>query len=185
MRKDIKQVIKKQPENTTQTKMHNKNWVSFIFVTFGWLFTTLYFYTIFLRERLPKNIPSNLIEFTFYTFLFICFIYLFIIKHYIKNKPPGVFVFKIISYISIPFVFFDAFLKHNKYFYPYYYKLLCFIIKNLKYNMLYYDNIIFYFIFNIIPRIILLLLFIVDVFLLNKIYIFLFLHTFNDNSSNI
>lgn len=152
-------------------KIKNKI-LSFIFINLGFYFCIIFIYIYFLRERLPKIIPLELTELSFYSIIFLLTIYLYAIKQNIYYKPPSLLSLQIISTILSPFVFFDAFIKHNKIIYPYYYKLFCYISKIAKDSFIFSDRVLVFIILKIIPRIILLAIFFVDVFWLHKIEIF-------------
>ena len=151
----------------------NKQHIYTHIITFiGFFIFASYIWFRFVRECLPREIPFTLTEFTFYVILCIILLYIYAIKTLFYFNKPNIFLLKCISFLTMPFVFFDAFLKHNKYFYNYYYKLFLFLSSKIINSFIIHDKILYYFCFKIIPRIILISIFAVDVFYLHKIEIF-------------
>lgn len=140
-------------------------------VFFGLFLFTLVIYLNFIRERLPRDIPFILTEFRFYILMFICFTYLYIIKSILYPKAPHHLVISILSKIIKPFyLFLNALLGIN-----FIYKINDkFILKLITILDSWYDiNFAFFiYIIQLFPRIILLSIFIVDVFWLHKIEAF-------------
>ena len=92
----------------------------YIIVIFGFLFICLFIYTRFILERLPRNIPFILTEFRFYTLFSVFLAYIYAIKHYVFPKPPHNLISILLNYIQMPFIYFDNFVKTNKFFSSYY-----------------------------------------------------------------
>jgi len=80
-------------------------------------------------------------------------------------------VLKMLILIYKPLVYFDTLIKYNSIIYQYYYPLLCKLIAEVNTWYL-YDKGFFYYLFNIIPRSLLLSIFLIDVFWLHNIQIF-------------
>lgn len=134
----------------------------------------------FIRERLPRQIPFELIEIRFWILIYICFIYFYSCKFLLYPKAPNIIISKIFELITIPYVNFDSFIKYNDKLFPFYHKKIMNLIFILD-TWNYYNRIILIYIMQIIPRIILLLIFLVDVFWLHNIsifYFFIFLSVF-------
>ena len=127
----------------------------------------------FIRERLPRQIPFELIEIRFWILIYICFIYFYSCKFLLYPKAPNIIISKIFELITIPYVNFDSFIKYNDKLFPFYHKKIMNLIFILD-TWNYYNRIILIYIMQIIPRIILLLIFLVDVFWLHNISIFYF-----------
>jgi hypothetical protein len=139
-----------------------------------------FLYFNFIRERLPKNIPFILSEYSFYVLLFICGLYAYTLKQLILPKESNTFFYKIISFLHKPFLVFDTTLKYNKFSYRYYYMSFWFLMEKVIAWDFFERGFVIYFL-QLIPRIILLLIFIVDVFWLHYIeifYYFIFLGIF-------
>ena len=134
------------------------------FFIFSWML-----YNQFIRERIPKNIPFiTLSEFYFYILLYIVCIYLYAIKYILFPKDPNDDIVKIIAFFIKPILLFDQLIKYNRYIYPYYIKLF-FAVSRTLYNFGKKESVLFVYIFQLFPRIILLSLLIVDIFILKKI----------------
>ena len=58
----------------------------YIFVISGFLLFIIFIYFSFIRERLPKDIPFNLTEYSFWILIYICFIYLLAIQQLLLVK---------------------------------------------------------------------------------------------------
>ena len=134
------------------------------FFVFSWML-----YNQFIRERIPKNIPFiTLSEFYFYILLYIICIYLYAIKYILFPKDPNDDIVKIIAFFIKPILLFDQLIKYNRYIYPYYIKLF-FAVSETLYGFGKKESVLFVYIFQLFPRIILLSLLIVDIFILKKI----------------
>jgi hypothetical protein len=139
-----------------------------------------FLYFNFIRERLPKNIPFILSEYGFYLLIFICCVYLFSIKQLLYPKNLSNNLIKIFSYIYKPFLIFDTTLKFNKFSYRYYYNFFLKSIDKITTWGIFEIGVSIY-IVQIMPRLILLLIFVIDVFWLHSIeifYYFIFLGIF-------
>lgn len=154
----------------------NKNtnlqlFLDYILALLGWIFILCFLYVSFIRERLPKEIPLMLTEYTFYILLYICIIYLLVLKAlFLPAKSPTIF-YTLLQILAKPFATFDAIMKYNKYIYPYYNVLLHRTIQNIS-NWDQFQIGMAYYVFNIIPRSILLAIFLVDVFWLHHLQVF-------------
>lgn len=136
-----------------------------------------YLYITYLRERLPRDIPFLLTELTFYSILFTCIIYLYVIKISLVPKNPNE-IFKIFIYkFKLVFYFLISLKKKIN--------LIFYLYENLWLNILplistskSYDPAIIFFVIPLISRIFLLFVFFFDVFFFHKIesfYFFIFL----------
>ena len=125
------------------------------------------FYVRFIRSRLPQNVPFILTEWRFYAILCICINFIYIIKINIKPKVTNKYVQEIANYLGLPFSTFDNLLKTNEY-------SLSHIKTIIKYSYPKgYRTQIFLIIFlQLIPRIILISVFLLDVFYFHKLYYF-------------
>jgi hypothetical protein len=137
------------------------------------------FYFAFLRLRAFKVIPFELTELRFYLLVYLCLTYLYIIFRLLKPKTPPEILVKIFQLISKPFTFLDLEIKY-KLLKNYYAKIFLYLVPLLD-NITFFQRNLIYYCFNIIPRFILLSLFLIDVFYFNKIeifYYFIFLGLF-------
>lgn len=128
-----------------------------------------FFYTKFIPLRLPKEIPLFLTEIKFYISLYICFIYLYIIKSLILPKEPNFYIKNLISYILYPLEFLDTTWKTCDRIQPYYLTIMSNLISYLESTSIIFKNFLFIS-FQILPRLILLFILIIDVFCFNKLY---------------
>ena len=87
----------------------------YILVILGFIFILFFIYYIFIRKRLPRDIPFMLTEYYFFILLYLCLGYIFIIYRIIYPSKTNQLLSNIISYIGTPFSTFDSFLKQNKY----------------------------------------------------------------------
>lgn len=159
-------------EKNTKDLVINK-----ILILIGFLSCLIYFYHIFIRERLPKTLPFILTEFNFYILLYICLIYCFLLKQLLYPKTLSPLFFKVLTIIGKPFMLFDFTLKNNSYSKKSYFQLVLNISKKIAQKSI-KEKTTEIGLFQLLPRIILLLIFMVDVFYLHKIenfYYFIFL----------
>lgn len=70
----------------------------------------------FIHERMIRDIPNSLFtEIRFWTLLYICCIYLYMLKNLVLPKENNKFSAWIISQIYYPMELLDEFIKYNKY----------------------------------------------------------------------
>ena len=145
--------------------------IKYIFTILGFLMFISFIYINFIRERLPRDIPFNLTEIRFYILIYICCIYIFMIKQILYTHPlQNIIIRNILLYIGLPFIFFDTYIKYSTRIKNHYIKILLNIIPKLETSFEYYITWIY--VLQIIPRIILLAIFMVDVFKLHHISIY-------------
>jgi hypothetical protein len=150
----------------------------YILLFLGLLMSSWIIWSRFIRERVIKDIPRELTEYGFWVLLYLCGVYLFIIKNFLKpGKPiPGSEDF--ITLIYKPLKTLDHAIKYNKYVKGYYYKYMkkfaIFIdihnnyenapkTKQIKWIM---------FLVQVLPRIFLVTFLFMDTFYFHKIEIF-------------
>ncbi len=147
-----------------------------IFATF--LLVLWIIWVKFLRVRLVKNIPMMLTEYGFWVLFYMCIIYFFIVIVILNslykqktNKINEKNVMKeLLNQIYTPFIILDHALKYNKYVINSYYNSMTLIINNLnKFTEKHFIRIIL--IFQIIPRLILVVFLIMDTFYFHKLEI--------------
>jgi hypothetical protein len=126
----------------------------------------------FIRERTIREIPDFLLtEYRFWILLYICAIYLYMIKSLIKPKKENIIPPEIIDYIYRPLTLLDRNFKYNKYIISYYNKKSQQIVTIL--NELSNKKIVtFILAMRIFPRLILALFLFVDTFYFCKLEIF-------------
>lgn len=144
----------------------NRTIIKYIFSFLGFIIIIIFIYINFIKERLPKDIPFILTEFKFWSLVYICCIYFIIIKQLLyPSYSKKFFLQKFISYIGKPFILFDSSIKYHTAVYPYYINFLFKIIPKIN-DLLYEDYVILIFFLQIIPRLILVTIFFVDVFII-------------------
>lgn len=128
----------------------------------------------FIRERLPRTIPFDLSILGFFILLYICSIYLFIIITLLFDfAPKGKIIDSIINIIFKPLHTLDETLKNNLIIKKYYKKILIYFILWCKILNSFYnpnkesDYLHIYYIFQIYPRIILVIALLADTFWLH------------------
>ena len=147
------------------------NFKYYLLALLGLCVISWYFYITFIRERLPRDIPFILTEFRFYILLGLCCIYIIAIKRYIFPKPLNPLFIPLIQALGSPVAYFDNFLKNNKYVLPYYVKFFLYITFILD-NLTFQDRKNYILKFYYLPRLFLLLIFIIDVFYFQQIKFF-------------
>jgi hypothetical protein len=118
----------------------------------------------FIRERMPRDIPFNLSIIGFFLLIEICLIYFYIIFTLKKtHRKPNIFIETIITWICKPLEAFDDFIREVK---------MCKYVNNFISNYLVNNTQkikqLFLF-FVLIPRLLLLTIFFIDVFYFNKL----------------
>jgi hypothetical protein len=137
------------------------------------LFILIFFIFIiwfrYIRERLPHHIPFNLSLIGFITIICICIGYIYAIYKYIKPESNGInIIVKVKKYLFKPIELLITFLHFNELTKKNYEKfLLLFLEKAKKMNYLKAHILI-----NILPRVILLSAFIIDIFYFQSINYF-------------
>lgn len=141
---------------------------------------TWFFYTKFILIRIPKSVPLDLTEIRFYIMVYVCIIYLYIVKSLLFPKEPNIYVKKLMEYVLYPLKTFDTAWKTSYLLQPYYMTIMSNFISYLESTNTFFRHLLFIS-FQIIPRIILILILIMDIFYfreLSYIYKFVFLALF-------
>ena len=137
---------------------------------------TYYIWFQFIRERLPRDIPFDLSLIGFFILLSIIIVFMLIIKREIKpiNSNYKGFLLKILSILFQPFYTLNNFLQHNNYFRFACIKIFKLFFKYLFSTVNYTKNTadirVLIFIWTFIPRILLLMIFYVDIFYFHQLY---------------
>jgi|ERR1700753_310620 len=138
----------------------------------GLIWTSWMVWSRFLRQRVIRDIPDAfLTEYRVWILIYICCIYLFVIKNLIKPTETRIDFSFLTAYLWQPLTTLDHFIKYNKYCKPYYEN---FIIKFIDK----WDNLsstsrrILIISFQVIPRMILVTVLFLDTFYFHKIEIF-------------
>lgn len=157
-----------------------KNLKQYLFIFLGFVYIFIYIYFNFIRERLPKDIPFTLTEFRFYSLIIICIMYCYLIYRSFYPKMPSKIIIYILSLILKPLIYFISFLKEKKFIYQKFYDIWIDMVAVID-NWSFLNNVFFIYVSAILPRIMLLIIFIIDIFYLKKLevfYYFIFLSIF-------
>ena len=157
-------------------KEYYSKMLRFFLITFGVFAIVWVFYIKFIRERIFRDIPFTLTEFWFYALIFIISMYFYAMKTIIKPKEPNELLRAMFQYFAMPFALLDQKLKLNKYTIKYNSTILKYIVPEYHEGQT-----IFYVTAHLIPRTIILSVFLTDVFWYNhleKFYYFLLLGIF-------
>lgn len=140
-----------------------------IFIALSFIMFISFVHFRFIEEYLPKEIPFDLMKLWLYILLYmrnICIIKQTIFPRAMKN----IIIQKILSYIGLPFITFDHYIKNFINIKDYYEKLISDNVPKLEYWML--KNYVFWiYLSQIIPRMIFVGILLIDVLKLEDINI--------------
>lgn len=137
-------------------------------IILGFLMFSLYIWFRFIRTRLPKDIPFFLSVLGFFILVEICCIYGYIVYKMISQpKEPNMIIEELVSLIYKPLEDFDYFWKHLKFIRKKYKKFILYLAK--KFNNIIIKTNIFYFMFAIFPRLLLIFTLFIDIFFFHKL----------------
>lgn len=155
--------------NMLQSTLLCKELLSYCLLAFLGAFATFtLIYYRFLRDRVPKNIPFDLNELWAILLLSICVTYLYLILRTIKPKTPNALVIKILSILVTPFITLLSVIKNNKVLLPYYNKMIHILLEKIICPG-YIRNATLVLLLKVIPKGILVTIFLLDVFLFQKL----------------
>ena len=153
---------------------YNKKFYNYILASVGFLMFVSYIWLRFIRERLPRDIPFDLTLISFFILIIIIITLGFIIYRIKNPKVPPKFIYdfiQILIKILKPLEYFDDLLKQKGNVQQRILHIVFFLIKKYKlYNSI--KNYRLFFILNVIPKILLLTVFMIDIFFLHKIEYF-------------
>lgn len=137
-------------------------------IILGSILLLFFIWLKFIRERIPRDIPFKLSIIGFFLLIEICLIYFYIIFTLKKTqRKPNIFIETIITWIFKPLEAFDDFFREVK---------MCKYVNNFISNYLLNNiqklkikTIVLFLIFVLIPRLLLLTIFFIDVFYFNKL----------------
>lgn len=145
----------------------------YILLLLGLIATSWIIWSRFIRERTIRDIPDDaLSEYRFWILIYICCIYLFVVKNLIRPRPTSIPMLNEFSeYIFKPLTTLDHLIKYNFFIKPYYYN---FMKKFASTVFTFPDTYIKKFIFfvEIFPRIILVSFLLVDTYYFQRVEIF-------------
>jgi hypothetical protein len=148
--------------------------ISYVIILFlGFLGATWLIWSRFIRERTIRDIPDLLLtEYRFWILLYICFIYIYIIKSFLKVKEISTFsnlIVRLVKIIYKPLITLDKTIKYNL-LENIYYDFSLFITSRMSIKSRYKPFIIS--IFQVIPRAIMVLFLLADTFYFHKLATF-------------
>jgi hypothetical protein len=151
------------------TLLKNKKLYQLTLLIIGLTMLFAYIWLRFIRPRLPKEIPFNLSILGFVLLVNICFVFLYLIISLItKDKPINPFIKSLLDLIYIPLKTLDHFLKNIGYIQKNYKYVIVYITNKLEFCIV--KTNIFYYIFIIMPRCILLIILFIDIFWFHQLY---------------
>jgi hypothetical protein len=158
----------------------NKKLYQFILILFGIFMLLGFIWLRFIRPRLPKEIPLNFSLLGFLIVLNICIIYFYILITLLRKPTSTNPILKeILNCIYLPLETLDHYLKNLSYLNKIYKRCIVFLAYNLNYYFVHTN--VFYYAFEIFPRIILVMVLFTDIFghhELSYIYKFLLVGAF-------
>lgn len=162
-----------------------KNNKEIIYIIFSFVLFTYYIWFKFIRKHLPKDIPFTLSLLKLIILLSIIITFIIMLKHIFKpiQSDQSKILEKMKLLLIKPFFILDNFLQHNNYFHLVFKNLVQLLFKFLFYKLDYTKNSvdvrIFFLIWTFTPRMLMIILFYIDIFYLHKlflIYIFVYLN---------
>lgn len=141
-------------------------------ILLGFSLTSWIFYARFIRERVVKDIPMFLTEYRLIILCYICCMYLIVILSLLfsKAKEPNYIIKTLLEVLYTPLVTLDHLIKYNRFVKEYYYRFMYkFLVLLEKFN----DKhlLLINMLFQIIPRIFLVIFLLVDTFYFHKLEI--------------
>ena len=144
----------------------------YILLLLGLIITSWIIWSRFLRTRTIRDIPDMFFsEYRFWILLYICCIYLYVVKNLVKPKEGNIILLELSNLLFKPLSMLDHALKYNKYIKPYYDKTMFRLVAFLDDNLADKKITIFIYVFQILPRIILVTFLLVDTFWFHKLEI--------------
>lgn len=138
-------------------------------IILGLTIFALFIWLRFIRVRLPRDIPFNLSILGLIILLEICCIYGYILYTlFKKNHSTNTLILYLIDQLYKPLITFDNFLKELPGVQSIYLRFMVFL--SYKCIFLFKDTSIFYVIFYILPRLILVTALVMDTFCFHKLY---------------
>lgn len=151
---------------------------NYLLLLFGLTILSTFIYARFLRTHLVRDIPFSLTFWGLTIIMVICCMYLYLVKSLFQPKKNSVILEGFMLYFKKPLQYItkslhivDGSIKNNNIIHPYYKKSKQYLINQIK-DFSDIEYISSYFFLVLIPNYILLSIFLVDVFWLNKIKIF-------------
>ena len=147
-------------------KIFLKRYHKVLLALLGLILFSVYIWNRFLRTRNVKDLPLNLSIIGFFILLYIICIFIYIIISLLFPRNLNPIIEKIIDILFIPFRELDKSIKNISIIKKYYEQVLLYIFPLLEYLIIKTD--LFYIIFWILPRLILLFVLFIDIFVYYK-----------------
>lgn len=145
-----------------------RNKYNIILNILGLLIFTFFMWYRFIRERLPKDIPFHLSILGLFILLWICMIYLYIVYTLITEKKySNAFLNDLINNIFKPLKALDHSIKNHPFIHSYYKHFIIYLA--YKVDPILNHNNIYYYMFAIFPRVVLVTALWIDVFYFHKL----------------
>src|ERR1700754_1982988 len=142
-----------------------------ILAIIGLIILTILIYMRFLRPRTSKSLPLEIDIFYFIVLIYICLIFLYIIISLIRDRSQSSIIEKIIDWLFTPILKLDVFVRNIPFIKNHYFRILNRLIPNSTDPEKIFDKVkTFYIIFWIIPRIIIVVVLFVDVFIFHQLH---------------
>jgi hypothetical protein len=137
-------------------------------IIFGFIIFSLYFWNRFLRYRTSKMLPLDLSLLRFLILIYICGIFTIILISLIRLNKPSPIIDKVIDWLFIPIVEFYKYFKNLPFIKPFHERFLDYIIPKLHYFII--QTPLFFIIFWLFPRLVLLSALFIDIFLFHQLH---------------
>lgn len=142
--------------------------VKYKLILLGTTIFSLYFWNRFLGYKTSKSLPLNLDIIRLASIILTCYMFAIIIILLIKPYTKNDIIEKIIDWFFIPLKEFDNYIKNNGFIEPYHEKIIIYIMPILEYLII--KTHIFYIIFWVFPRLLLLTVLFIDVFIFHRFH---------------
>jgi hypothetical protein len=142
--------------------------IKYRLILLGCFIFALYFWNRFLRIRTSKYLPLELTILKFFSILSICFLFFYIVISLLFPRKVNPIMEEIINWFFIPIAELDKWSKNLTFIKPYYQKILNKIIPLLTYLII--KTNLFYLIFWMLPRMILMTALFIDVFIFHQLH---------------
>jgi len=162
--------------------LNNYTFRLYMLTLLGFIMMLILFWGQYLRPRLPRDIPFHLTLFRLFLLLFTCLVFILVLKQLIRPKPSKVFIYiypYLYPYHQIifqPLAALDLAIRDSLFIKS----IIKWFAQHLSYItfMYSYQTLLLHFFLTFIPRILLLILFILDIFYFKKLelmYIYIWL----------
>lgn len=134
----------------------------------GFLLITIYFWSRFIRSRISKVLPLDLTVLKFFILLYLCCIFSFIIFMLVISRKKNIIIETFLDWVFIPIKNLEIYIRNLPFIKIRYENFLDNIKSILEYSII--KTNLFYAIFWVFPRLILLTALFIDVFFFNQLH---------------